>query len=83
MRESLASKGLYTAETAKKDIWMNIQRASSEIITIDRRYLAKVLKDLERSQYSKGYSDGYTHSWQTHYEKLPKDLDFEGYTEEW
>lgn len=83
MRETLASKGLYTAEVAKKDIWMNIQRASSEIITIDRRYLAKILKDLERSQYSKGYSDGYEHRGLAQHEMLPIDLDFEGYSEEW
>lgn len=83
MRRSLAEKGLYTAEVAKKDLWVNKQGASSEIITLDRRYLAKVLKDLERSQYSKGYSDGFSHGWQTHYKKLPKDLDFEGFTEEW
>lgn len=83
MRESLASMGLYSANTAKRDIWMNIQKASSDIITIDRRYLARVLKDLERSQYSKGYSDGYEHRGLTEHDELPIDLDFEGYTEEW
>lgn len=72
-----------TANSVMKDIWMNAESASGQVITIERNYLYSLLLTLEKEQYNKGYDDGYEHRGLTQSKELPIEKNFEGLTVEW
>lgn len=49
------------AKEAKKAIWLDVEVAMGEMITINRRALSWALEEVEKIQYEKGYSDGWEH----------------------
>ena len=78
---------MYGAESVKRDIWMNIETACGGEITVNRSYVAYLLKEMESSvyktAYEQGYSQGYNHAILARDEQLPNDKDFKGCREDW
>ena len=74
---------MFTANSVMKDIWMNAESASGEMLTIERNYLYSLLLQLEKEQYNQGHHDGYQHGLLVSREELPSDLDYEDLNIKW
>lgn len=78
---------MYGAESVKRDIWMNIDSASGDEITMSRGYLSYLLSEMEQSvyreAYERAYSQGYNHALLANDNELPIDEDFKGKRTEW
>lgn len=59
------------AESAKRCIWMNLEEATGELITVDRQYLSFILHNLEVASYERGYTLGYKHRCEAGREDIP------------
>lgn len=75
--------GFYTANSIKRDIWINTKSANGDMITINREYLSYLLDKLENSQHQMGYDNGYEHGLSVARDELPSDNDFEGKRLDW
>lgn len=74
---------MVTANSVMRDVWMNVESASGQMLTIERNYLYSLLLQLEKEQYDQGHRDGYQHGLLVSREGLPSDLDYEDLDIKW
>lgn len=72
-----------TANSIKKELWMNVPLASGEEITVDRRYLLYLITELERDQYGQGWNEGYQCGLKTKDNDNPIDNEYVDMKIEW